>query len=193
MAASSASRWATRSGFARSAHRVAHSGFPEQRGELRELPVVADRHRDHAVAHRISRVRHDVRMAVAEAAARPRRTPGDSKPRSRASPGSYRTATPRRAALARCGDAPAARRVSCCTRACPCRCRRWPRRISSARLGVAADAHEARLRLQDEVVAGQPRLRPGRAIARDRAANHARRMRLQPLVRRSPTSRACRP
>ena len=53
-------------------------------------------------------------------------------------------------------------------------------------VGLAADAHQAGLGLQDEVVAGQRRLRPARAVAGDRAAHHARRVRLEPVVGEAP-------
>ena len=51
---------------------------------------------------------------------------------------------------------------------------------------LAADAHQAGLGLQDEVVAGQRRLRPARAVAGDRAAHHARRVALEPGVVEAP-------
>ena len=58
--------------------------------------------------------------------------------------------------------------------------------LGRAAVGLAADAHQPGLGLQDEVVAGQRRLRSGRAVAGDGAAHEARRMLLEPGVGEAP-------
>ena len=53
-------------------------------------------------------------------------------------------------------------------------------------LGLAADAHQAGLRLENEIIAGQRGLRAAGAIASDRAAHRARRMGLEPGIGEAP-------
>src|SRR5688572_19788500 len=53
-------------------------------------------------------------------------------------------------------------------------------------IGLATYAHEPRLRLKDEIVAGKRRLGSGRAVTGDRTTDNARRVRFQPIIAEAP-------
>ena len=158
----------------------------EHLGGARELAVVADRERHHAVLRLIGGVGHDARMAVAEPAAAlagHQYVGGDVHQH-----GERRLVERDLDLLPLAGALP--------------RVERGEDRIAGQHAGadiddgdavlgrpavrLTADAHQAGLGLQDEVVAGQRGLRPARTVAGDRAAHHARRVRLEPGVGEAP-------
>ena len=161
-------------------------GVAQNLGGARKLPLVSDCERHHGVGGPIGGVGHDAGVPVAETAAL---AAGDKIVRGDINQHRERSLVQRKLHLL-----PLAR--------APTRVKRRKNGIARQHAGahvdnrhavfrrlpirLAADAHQARLRLQHEIIAGQRSLGPARSVAGDGAANEPRSRLLEPGVGEAP-------